>query len=187
MLEITVPADVREEFNEETNEFIYTTVSKEQTLKLEHSLVSLQKWESKYCKPFLTRETKTDEETLDYIKFMTLTQNVSDKTYERLLNTNRLVNEILDYIEAPMTATTFVDRGRNKINNEQITAELVYYWMVALGIPSEYRKWHLNQLLTLIKVCNVKNQPTKKMNSGDINARNAALNAARKKQLNTKG
>lgn len=186
MLQITIPADIREEFNEETNEFIYTIVSKEQTLKMEHSLVSLSKWESKYCKPFLSKQEKTNEELLDYIKFMTITQNVKDDTYERLLRTSEAIDEINKYIDAPMTATKFVESS-SKSNGEQITAELIYYWMISLQIPPDYDKWHLNRLLTLIKVCNIKNQPPKKMTSRDINARNAALNAARRKQLNTKG
>ena len=187
MLQLTIPAAVYEEFDEEKNEFIYTTISKEQTLQLEHSLVSLSKWESKYCKPFLSKQEKTDEELLDYIKFMTITQNVKDETYERLLRTPGAVEKINEYIDTPMTATTFVENGPGKSNGEQVTAELIYYWMIALQIPPEYRKWHLNQLLTLIKVCNIKNQPPKKMKKQDINARNAALNAARKKQLNIKG
>ena len=186
MLQITIPAEIREEFNEETNEFVYTTISKEQTLKLEHSLVSLSKWESKYCKPFLSKQEKTNEELLDYIKFMTITQNVSDDTYERLLRSSEAVNDINAYIDSPMTATKFVESG-GKSSGEQITAELIYYWMISLQIPPEYSKWHLNRLLTLIRVCNVKNQPPKKMKSKDVNARNAALNAARRKQLNTKG
>lgn len=183
MLEITLPA--LEHWDERKEEFV--TYKKALTLQFEHSLISLSKWESKYCKPFLGKGEKTDEEILDYIKFMTLTQNVQDETYMRLLNTRGAIETINDYINAPMTATTFVDDGNAKSNGEQITSELIYYWMIALNIPDRYDKWHLNRLLTLIRVCNVKNQPAKKMKPQDVNARNAALNAARKKKLNTKG
>lgn len=180
MLRITIPAV--EQWDEAKQEFIYT---KEQTLSLEHSLVSLSKWESKWCKPFLTKQEKTFEETLDYIKCMTLTQNVDPEVYNYLTNGN--IKEINEYIEAPMTATYFSDEKTSKISREQVTAELIYYWMIALNIPFECQKWHLNRLLTLIKVCNIKNQPPKKRSKKDIMSRNAALNAARRKQLNTKG
>jgi hypothetical protein len=180
MLRITIPAV--EQWDEQKQEFITT---KEQTLSLEHSLVSLSKWESKWCKAFLTKDNKTSEETLDYIKFMTLTQNVDSEVYNYLTNGN--ISEINEYIEAPMTATYFSDEKTSKTSREQITAELIYYWMIALNIPFECQKWHLNRLLTLIKVCNIKNQPPKKRSKKDIMSRNAALNAARRKQLNTKG
>ena len=179
MLEITIPSV--ELWDESKQEFVNT---KEQTLKLEHSLVSLSKWESKWCKPFLSRQDKTIEETLDYIKCMTLTQNVDPKIYNFLSKDN--VNQINKYIESPMTATTFGDERKGS-NREVITAELIYYWMIALNIPFECQKWHLNKLLTLIKVCSIKNQPPKKMSKKDIMSRNAALNAARRKQLNSKG
>jgi hypothetical protein len=180
MLRITIPAV--EQWDEAKQEFIYT---KEQTLSLEHSLVSLSKWESKWCKAFLTKQEKTFEETLDYVKCMTLTQNVDPEVYNYLTNGN--INEINEYIEAPMTATYFSDEKTSKTSREQVTAELIYYWMIALNIPFECQKWHLNRLLTLIKVCNIKNQPPKKRSKKDIMSRNAALNAARRKQLNTKG
>jgi hypothetical protein len=180
MLRITIPAV--EQWDEAKQEFIYT---KEQTLSLEHSLVSLSKWESKWCKAFLTKQEKTFEETLDYIKFMTLTQNVDPEVYKYLTNGN--IDEVNRYIEAPMTATYFSEDKNGKTSREQITAELIYYWMISLNIPFECQKWHLNRLLTLIKVCNIKNTPPKKRNKKEIMSRNAALNAARRKQLNTKG
>lgn len=183
MLEITLPTI--EHWDEKKEEFV--TFKKQLTLQFEHSLVSLSKWESKYCKPFLGKREKTDEEILDYIKFMTLTQNVKDDTYDRLVNTPGAMEKINGYINAPMTATTFVEDRSGKSSSEQITAELIYYWMIALQIPVEFQKWHLNKLLTLIRVCNIKNQPPKKMKPQDVNARNAALNAARQRQLNTKG
>lgn len=185
MLYITIPEQVNEEFNEETNEFIYTTVCKEQTLQLEHSLVSLRKWESKWRKAFLSSKDKTSEEILDYIKCMTLTQNVKPEVYQYLSDENyRQINE---YIEAPMTATVFSEEKNGKKNREIVTAELIYYWMITLNIPFECQRWHLNQLLTLVRVCNIKNQPPKKRSKADILRSNAALNEARKKRLNTRG
>ena len=180
MLQITIPAV--ELWDERKQEFVTT---KEQTLQLEHSLVSISKWESKWCKPFLSKQEKTFEETLDYIKCMTITPNVDPEVYNYLTNKN--IEEINNYINAPMTATYFSDDKTVKPSREQITAELIYYWMIALNIPFECQNWHLNRLLTLIKVCNIKNQPPKKISKKEIMRRNAALNAARRKQLNTKG
>ena len=180
MLTITIPEV--EMFNEKTREFF---TLKEQTLQLEHSLVSLSKWESKWCKPFLTKDDKTLEETIDYIKCMTITQNVRPDVYGRLTRSN--IEDINNYIDAPMTATTFYGDTQQGRAKETITSELIYYWMISLNIPMECQKWHLNRLLTLIRVCNVKNNPPKKMSKGDIMRRNAALNAARRKQLNSKG
>lgn len=180
MLQITVHAN--ELFDEKTNEFI---LIEEQTLKLEHSLVSLSKWESKWCKPFLTKQEKTHEETIDYIKCMTLTQNVNPLIYECLSNDN--IRKINEYIEAPMTATFFSNSERGKNSREIITSELIYYWMIALNIPFECQKWHLARLLTLIRVCEIKNQPPKKRSKRETINSYAALNEARKKQLNTKG
>ena len=180
MLQIVVPAS--ELFDESKREFVYT---KEQTLCLEHSLVSLSKWESKWCKAFFSRQEKTYEETIDYIKCMTLTQNVKDEVYLRLTRDN--IEQINKYIEAPMTATYFSEDKNSKSSREIVTAELIYYWMIALNIPFECQKWHLNKLLTLIRVCNIKNQPPKKMSKRDIMSRNASLNAARRKRLNSKG
>lgn len=180
MLQITVPAT--ELWDERTNSFVET---KEQTLQLEHSLVSLSKWESKWNKVFFTKQEKTFEETIDYIRCMTITQNVDPLIYSRLTNEN--LKQINAYIEAPMTATYFSEGQKGRSSNEQVTSELIYYWMIALNIPFECQKWHLNRLLTLIRVCNVKNQPPKKMSKRDIMSRNRALNAARRKQLNTSG
>ncbi len=181
MLQITVP-DI-ELYDEEKEEFINV---KGQTLRLEHSLVSLRKWESKWRKSFLSKtNNKTDEELRDYIKCMTITQNVNPDIYTFL--PPAVVKQIYDYIEAPMTATVFSEDKSSKNNREVITAEIIYYWMIALNIPFECQTWHLNTLLTLIRVCNIKNQPPKKRSKRDIMSRNAALNAARRQQLNTRG
>lgn len=180
MLQITVPD--RELWDERSEIFVYI---KGQKLQLEHSLVSLSKWEEKYCKPFLIRDEKTSEEIKDYVKCMTLTQNVNPDVYDILSNEN--LTEIKNYIEAPMTATRFSDTNNQEHSGEQITAELIYYQMIALNIPFECRKWHLNKLLTLIKVCSIKNQPPKKRSTREIMRRNSALNAARRKQYSTRG
>lgn len=179
MLKIVIPGI--ELYDEEKEEFITT---KPQTLHLEHSLVSLAKWESKWNKPFLTKDNKTYEETIDYIRCMTITQNVSEDTY-RLL-TSEHIQQVNEYINLPMTATTFSNQKKTP-SKEVVTAEIIYYWMISLNIPFECQKWHLNRLLTLINVCNIKNQPKKKMSKRDILNRNKALNKARREALNTKG
>lgn len=186
MLKITIPPQEKPEelWDEAKQEFIYLPSGKEQVLRLEHSLVSLSKWESKWCKPFFSLEDKTNEETIDYIKCMTLNQDVDTRIYLRLTNEN--ISQISNYISAPMTATTFSNFNRGG-SREQITSELIYYWMIAFNIPFECQKWHLNRLLTLIRVCEIKNSPLKKMSRSEIASRNAALNAARKKKLNTTG
>lgn len=180
MLQITVPATER--YNEETNEFITT---KAQTLQLEHSLISLSKWESKWCKSFIDSKDKTTEETLDYVRCMTLTPNVKPEVYQNLSPQN--IAAVNAYIDSPMTATVFGDQGKKGGTKEIVTAELIYYWMIANNIPFECEKWHLNRLITLIRVCNIKNTPPKKMSKRDIMSRNASLNAARRQQMNSKG
>ena len=180
MLQITIPAV--EQWDDSVQEFVY---SKPQTLQLEHSLISLSKWESKWHKPFLSKTEKTTEETIDYIRCMTLTQNVKPEVYSNLSVENIL--QVNEYIENPMTATTFIEDRDGKKSREIVTAELIYYWMISLNIPVEFEKWHLNRLLTLIRVCNIKNKPPKKSSRREIMSRNAALNAARKRQLNTNG
>ena len=182
MLQITIPAT--EGWDDNKEEFV--PVDKEVTLQLEHSLISLSKWESKYCKAFLSKKAKTDEETLDYIKFMTITPNIKPEVYYRLTNEN--IEEINQYIESPMTATYFSEMPGGSSNSEQITSELIYYWMIALNIPFDpCQKWHLNRLLTLVRVCNIKNQPSKKMSRREIMNRNAALNAQRRAQMGSRG
>lgn len=181
MLQISVPINP-EGWDEKKQEFV---PPKEQVLQLEHSLISLSKWESKWCKPFLSKQEKTYEETIDYIKCMTLTQNVKPEVYSHLTKEN--IDQINKYIDAPMTATYISEEKNGRGSREQVTAELIYYWMIALTIPFECQKWHLNRLIMLIKVCNVKNQPPKKMNKKSLMSRNAALNAARRQQFNTKG
>lgn len=179
MLEITVPA--RELWDEKNEVFVST---KEITLKLEHSLVSITKWEEKWHKPFLETEEKTYEETLDYIRCMTITQNVDPNVY-KLLTPNEL-DKIAEYTSDPMTATWFNDQNsasskRPHKRGMKVTAEVIYYWMISLNIPIEFQKWHLRKLLTLIRVCSEMNAPQKKMSRQEILAQNRALNAARSK------
>ena len=172
-------------YDEEKQEFIYVP---ETELRLEHSLVSISKWEAKFKKPFLSQlpqYAKTKEETLEYIKFMTITQNVNPNVYLALTPEN--IKDISDYIEDPMTASFVNDEENKGRNGEQITSELIYWWMTALQIPWEAQKWHLNRLMMLIRIGNVKSQPPKKMSQSQILARNRALNEARKKKYNTKG
>lgn len=181
MLLLNIPD--KEYYNEETNEFV--TV-KGRTLQLEHSLVSISKWEAKYKKPFLESIKKlTRNEFLYYVKCMTITQNVQDNVYRNI--TNKEVQIITEYINDPMTATTFGPEGKHPKGREHLTSELVYYYMTALNIPFECQKWHFNRLMTLIKVCSIKNTPPKKMNKSALRSRNRALNEARKAKLHTHG
>lgn len=159
-------------------------------LKLEHSLVSISKWEAKYHKPFISKETKTNEETLDYIRYMTITQNVDPKVYSILTKENIL--EINEYISDPHTATTFFswdsnDKGNTPMNSSVITAERIYYWMLAFNIPMECQKWHFNNLLTLIRICNNEQGQNRKMDKNTAIKNYAALNKARKAKYHTRG
>lgn len=180
MLQITIPAI--ELWDERTERF---TTRKEQTLQLEHSLVSLSKWESKWHKPFLGKAEKTTEEIIDYVKCMTITQNVDPNIYDRLTRSN--FDEIESYISDPMTATTFPEEKTAKGPRKIITAEVIYAWMIALQIPIKFEKWHLNRLLTQIRTCSVMNQAPKKRSRNEIAKDYAALNAANRKRFNSKG
>jgi hypothetical protein len=179
MLQITIPA-MNDLWDERNQQFLSI---KETTIQLEHSLLSISIWESKWNKSFINTKDKTEEELIDYIKCMTITKNVDPNVYVCLTAEN--IQEIVNYINAPMTATIIRDTGKS--SREIVTSELIYYWMISLNIPVKFEKWHLNRLITLIKVCSIKNQPPKKMSRGEIMQRNAALNAERKKRLNTKG
>lgn len=158
------------------------------TLYLEHSLISLSRWESKWHIPFLGQEEKTKEQIEDYIRCMTLTQHVDQNLYHYISPT--IMKEIFDYIEDPMTATWFSNLNETKApvgGRRVITSELIYCWMVTLGIPVQFEKWHLNRLLTLIRVINAENAPAKKMSKKDVLARNQKLNAARRAKHKSKG
>lgn len=180
MLRLKIPAS--ELWDERAQEFI---TFDGQELELEHSLASLYKWESKWCKSFLFSKNNTDEEVIDYIRCMTLTPNVDPTVYNYLTADN--IREVNEYINAPMTATTFSKDNSAKKSREIVTAEIIYYWMISAQVPFECQYWHINKLITLLRVCSIKSAPPKKMNKRDIYAQNAALNAARKKQFNTRG
>lgn len=180
MLTIVVPGD--EIFDEQSQEF---STRNDVTLKLEHSLISLSKWESKYEKPFLGQDEKTNEDVLGYIKCMTLTPNVLEEVYNHLSASNIL--EINNYIDAKMTATWFNDGPGAPKSRDVITAELIYYWMITFQIPFECEKWHLNRLFTLIRICNIKQAKPKKMSRSEVAARNRELNAQRRAQLGSQG
>jgi len=159
------------------------------TISLEHSLIAISKWESKYHIPFLEEEEKTPEQLRYYIECMTITPNVDPNIYKTMPTWQ--IEEIMEYIRDPMTATWFGDdgsKGGKRPKKEIITSELIYYWMVALQIPAEYEKWHINRLLTLIQVCNVKNaSDNKKLSKNEISRNYDAINAARRAKLHTKG
>lgn len=184
MLEIIIPAE--EMWDESKEEFVL--VGKEQVLRLEHSLVSISKWESKWCKSFLSTENKTNEETIDYIKCMTVYKNCGSDVYDHL-NSNH-IQQVMDYINSPMTATTIreVDNGAGASNrNTTVTSELIYCWMTELEIPWECQKWHLNRLITLIRVCQERRQPPKKLSQSEIIKRNRAINKANRQKFKSKG
>lgn len=154
-------------------------------LQLEHSLVSLSKWEQEFEKSFLGKNEKTTEETFAYIRHMVLTQNPPEDFLQRLSKEN--LEAINAYIERKMTATWFSDQPGAPKSREVITSELIYYWMTVFNIPFECETWHLNRLFTLIRICNVKQAKPKKMGRAEVAQRNRELNAQRKAQLGTKG
>lgn len=180
MLQITIPEI--ETYDEATETFhTYPKV----TLQLEHSLVSISKWECKWNKAFLGKQPKTEEEIRDYIRCMTMNKHVDPSVYSRLTNDN--IEQINKYIEAPMTAVYFRKNEKNVLSGDTVTSELIYYWMITLNIPFECQKWHLNRLMALIRVCGIKNSPPKKMSQKEIMRRNQALNQARRNKLHSKG
>lgn len=180
MLKIVIPE--REFFDENKNEFVY---SKPQEVTLEHSLISISKWESKWHKPFLDeKRQKTDEEFIDYVRCMSLS-NLSDEAFENISERNKA--DILSYIHDSMTATWFAEDKMPPPSNKILTSEVIYCWMIQNDIPFECQKWHLNRLLTLIRVCSLEKIPEKKMSPMSILSQNASLNKMRRAALHTKG
>ena len=181
MLHITIPE--RELFDEANSEFILV---KEQSLVMEHSLISISKWEAKWKKPYFS-EDKTTEEILDYFRCMLVSPQKVDPNVFRTLDSETL-NTIKDYISDPMTATTISQNSQPRRNREIVTSEIIYYWMIAQNIPIEFEKWHINRLLTLIRVCSIKNDPNKKkMSKSAIARQNHAINKARRAKYGTRG
>lgn len=184
---LTLNIDKTELLDEKTQKFISCEKC---TLTLEHSLVSISKWEAKYHKPFIDNTEKTSEELIDYIRCMTITQNVNPNVYKIIATNKNLITTINNYIQDTMTATTFTSRrapqpkGRS---SEKMTSELIYFWMVTYNIPFDCQKWHINRLLTLIRICNIKNDSGKKMPKKDILKGNRSLNQMRRQKLGTNG
>lgn len=147
-------------------------------LELEHSLVSLSKWEIEFEKPFLSDEDKTDEETVGYIRAMTLTPNVPADVYSRLSDEN--LHAINAYIDRKMTATWFAPSKNT--GKEVITSEVIYYWMISAGVPLEWENRHLTRLITLIKVIGEKNAPAKKTPAGELATRTREINERRRRE-----
>lgn len=178
---LKIPVVLKELYDEKTEEFVTETFD----LKLEHSLSSLSKWESNFEKPFLGVGEKTSEEMLWYVKAMVMDSDVPPEVFSRLSEEN--IASINNYLTAKMTATWFRTDESSRRSREIITAEIIYYWMIALNIPFECQYWHLNRLLTLVRVCNQKNTPDKKMNKQELAKRNRELNTQRRSRLGSRG
>lgn len=179
MLYITVSSG--EIFDEATWTF---TEIKPTVIQLEHSLLAISKWESKWKKPFMSTVQKTEEEFRDYVRCMTINRNVDPNVYFRLKPED--YKQIDAYIHDPMTATTFYGKQTEKPSSKQITSELIYFWMCQAQIPFEAEKWHLNRLMTLIRIHSVENNP-KKMSKNDIYKSNRAMNEARRAKYHSRG
>lgn len=179
MLTLVIPPC--EVFNNETQEFSFT---KEVRLRLEHSLVSISKWEARWHVPFLSNNGMSRAQTIDYIRCMTITQNVSPDAYRYITDDN--IKTVMKYIENPMTATT-IKKSQNRPSRQIVTNEVIYYWMIELGIPMDCEKWHLNRLLTLVEVCNEKHSKPKKMSQNERIAQQRELNAQRRAKYHTRG
>lgn len=178
MLTLMVPG--LELFDETTYEI---RTMKEQKIQLEHSLISVSRWEAKWHEAFLTDKPKTREQMIDYIRCMSVSNVLDDDFYNNL--PDNILLQINDYIENPMSATTIHEQ--DSFSRSIITSEIIYYWMIELGIPFECQKWHLNRLMKLIRVCSIKRSPDKKMSKKEILQRNRELNEARRAKMNTKG
>lgn len=179
---LTIKVDYSDGFDDETGTFVEIGGT---TIDLEHSLISLSKWESIWEKPFLAPGDKTDEEVLSYLECMALDPKFPRGVFSRI--TNETAEEINAYIDKKMSATWFNEPKNAPRSREVVTSELVYYWMIAFQIPITCETWHLNRLLTLIKVCNLKNAPQKKLSRSEIAERNRTLNEQRRAQMKTQG
>lgn len=178
MLTVTVPSE--EFYDSEKEEFLYTEPV---TFEMEHCLLAISKWESKWKKSFFSKESKTSEEVLDYIRCMTMSADIPKDVYDRLPDS--VFSQIVDYIDDYHSATTIKQNGRP--SREIITTEIIYYWMTIYNIPFECETWNIDRLLNLIQICIIKSEPPKKLGKNALRERNASLNAARRAQLHTKG
>jgi hypothetical protein len=181
MLKITIKAT--EGFDEATSTFV--DIEPAVVVELEHSLLSLSKWESKFQKPFLSEAKKSKEELFGYLQAMVLTPDVDPDVLFRC--SQEEIDEIQAYIDSPQSATTFGQMPERRGQGEVITSELIYYWMVQFSIPVEFEKWHLNRLFALIRIYNIKNSPQKKIPKHELAMRNRKINEERRKALGTKG
>ena len=180
MLRLIIEGD--ESFDDETQTFSKVD---DVVIELEHSLISLSKWESKYQVPFLSSDEKPSEQVFGYLQAMIIDPDIDpDVMY---LCTQANVIEIQEYIDSPQSATTFGSMPTRRGPGEVITSELIYYWMVAFNIPFECEYWHLNRLFSLIRICNIKNSPPESVSRNELAQRYADLNAQRKAELGTRG
>lgn len=179
---LTIIIKGAELFDEQTSTF---NTLDDTTIELEHSLLSLSKWESKYKIPFLNSVDKTGEQIFGYIQAMVMTPNLDPDVLYHLSKEN--IAQIQEYIDSSESATTFGRMPERRGPGEVITSELIYFWMVSFQIPFECETWHLNRLFSLIRICNIKNTKQKPMSRNELAQRNAAINAERRKQLGTSG
>lgn len=182
MLTIIVPE--REYYDEDKNEFYFV---KEQKLVLEHSLLSISKWESKWHIPFVDNKPKTQDEVIDYIRCMTITPNVDPLVYKNLTPSN--FKEITDYIDSPMSATSFYQEKSDEDRNspkKKVTSEYIYYWMAKFNIPFECEKWHFTRLMNLLRICAIENDD-RKMSKEKTMLSNREINAMRRAKYKTRG
>ena len=173
VLDLYIPG--KEFWNSELQEFIYT---KDITLHLKHSLVSLTRWEQHYKRRFLDNGPKNEEEYRFYIQCMTLNKDVDPLVYTVLQEDD--IKKVTDYLHDSMTATTLPKQNNNRSNSEKLSSELIYYYMTALNIPFECEKWFLNNLIILISIASIKNNPQEKKSKpswSSIRALNAERNA----------
>lgn len=189
MLEIVIPEQHYDDlWDEAKQEFLPSIHVRKTKIQLEHSLISLKKWEQRWHKPFFDRDDKTYEELIDYIRCMTLNHVDDENVYNWM--PQELIEKVVSYIKDPMTATWFKEDNlivAQKCSREIITAEIIYYWMISLNIPVDFQKWHLNQLLTLIKVVSIKNGKPQKKDKRAAAMERMALNKLRREKYNSKG
>lgn len=181
MLQLAV---YEEGFDDNTQKFVRLN---EVVIRLEHSLVSLSKWEAFFEKPFLSTTEKTQEELLWYVEVMILDRKIPPGILDRISKSDRCIREINDYLGAKMSATWFREDPSAKQSREVITSEIIYYWMIALKIPVEFQHWHLNRLMTLVRICNEKSQPPKKLTPQEVAMRQRELNRQRQEQMKSSG